>query len=168
MPEESMPSERIRFHWRIASYLSRDFGSTWQATQQLPSRNELYMEGGAVELSDGTFIQLDTYITPGEPGWGKGLMLISRDDLQTYEGPIEINVELTDVDFDGKDNGGNPHVAIRFHRRILELPEGDLLTVAYGRLHGENTPSHYMPSMKKRVACWCAHRIRGSIGSLFR
>ena len=117
-----MPSERIRFHWRIASYLSRDLGATWQATPQLAGRNELYMEGGAVELSDGTFLQLDTYITPGKLGWGKGLMLISRDDMQTYEGPIEINVELPDVDFDGKDDGGNPHVAIRFHRRVLELP----------------------------------------------
>jgi len=124
-------------------------GKTWQAVEQLPGRNELYMEGGAISLRDGTFLQLDTYITPGEPGWGKGLMLISRDDLRSYEGPVEIKVELPNVDFDGKDDGGNPHVAIRFHRRILELPEGDLLAVAYGRLHGENAPTHYMPSMKR-------------------
>lgn len=149
MPGESMPSERIRFHWRIASYVSRDHGASWQGVEQLPGKNELYKEGGAVELSDGTIIQLDTYVTPGEPGFGKGLMFVSRDDLQTYEGPLEMNFELPGVNFIGADDGGNPHHAIRLHRRVLEMPNDDVLAVLYGWFHGEESASGYMPNMNK-------------------
>jgi hypothetical protein len=149
MPEQSHPSDRIHFYWRIGSYISRDSGVNWSRADQLGGANELYMEGGAIELRNGTFLQLDTYITPGEPGYGKGLMLLSQDDLQTYEGPIEIDFELPGVNFDGHDDGGNPHRAMRLHRRILELPNGHLLTVLYGWYQGEETSSGYMPSMKK-------------------
>jgi hypothetical protein len=41
MPEEFLPDERIRFHWRIASFLSRDLGATWKEVEQLPDRNEM-------------------------------------------------------------------------------------------------------------------------------
>ncbi|MGZ4986745.1 MAG: sialidase family protein, partial [Limisphaerales bacterium] len=47
------------------------------------------------------------------------------------------------------DDGGHPHNAMRLHRRILELPNGDLLTTIYGWLEGDNTPSQYQPKMKK-------------------
>ena len=39
MPEVPIPSERIRFpHCRIASYVSRDHGASWQGVDQLPGR----------------------------------------------------------------------------------------------------------------------------------
>ncbi|MEO5803225.1 MAG: sialidase family protein, partial [Verrucomicrobiota bacterium] len=44
-------------------------------------------------------------------------------------------------------DGGHPHDAQRLHRRILEMPNGDLITTFYGQLFGDNTPSTYMPSM---------------------
>jgi hypothetical protein len=149
MPEESYPADRIHFHCIIASYISRNSGETWNREVPWPGQNDLYMEGGAIELTDGTFILLDTYVTPGKPGFGKGLMWMSKDDLQTFEDPIETHFELPGVNFDGADDGGNPHNAIRLHRRVLELPNGDLLSVLYGWYEGEDTSSGYMPSMKK-------------------
>lgn len=149
LPEKPLPSERICVYWRPASYVSRDRGASWERVEQLPGQNELYMEGGAVELSDGTFIQLDTFVTPGEPGFGKGVMLMSRDDLQSYEGPFEMNFELPGVNFSGNDDNGNPHDAIRLHRRVLEMPNGDVIALLYGWFHGEESASSYMSNMNK-------------------
>jgi hypothetical protein len=58
--------------------------------------------------------------------------------------------ELPNVDFYAStDDGGRPHAAQRQHRRILELPNGDLLTTFYGWIKGDNTPCTYIPRMKK-------------------
>ncbi len=153
MPEKPLPSERICVYWRPASFVSRDKGVNWerveQLREQLPGQNELYMEGGAVELSDGTFIQLDTFVTLGEPGFGKGLMLTSRDDLQSYEGPHEMNFELPGVNFIGDDDQGNPHHAIRLHRRVLEMPNGDVIALLHGWFHGDESASSDMPNINK-------------------
>ena len=38
---------------------------------------------------------------------------------------------------------------MRLHRRILELPNGDLLCTMYGHQHGDNSPADYMTTMMK-------------------
>jgi hypothetical protein len=56
--------------------------------------------------------------------------------------------DLPNVNFDGSsDDGGRPHNAQRLHRRIIEMPNGDLLTTFYGWLKGDNSPSTYRPTM---------------------
>ena len=47
------------------------------------------------------------------------------------------------------DDGGRNYGALRLHRRILELPNGDLLTTLYGRFEGDVTPAAYMPTMRR-------------------
>jgi hypothetical protein len=104
-----------------------------------------------VELSDGTILLLDTYVVPGaQPDHGVGELWKSHDDLQTIEGPYDVDVYLPQVAFTGSsDDRGRVHAAVRLHRSILELPNGDLLSTIYGRWAGDDAPAGYIASMLK-------------------
>jgi hypothetical protein len=145
------PSKRIFYPYALATVISRDRGETWTEFSLKPGDNGVNMEGGAIQLRGGTILVLETYVTPGDgPGKGLGLLYSSKDDYRTLEGPIDITCNLPGASFyNSTDDGGRPHAAMRLHRRILELPNGDLLTTLYGWLDGDNEPSGYTPSMKK-------------------
>jgi hypothetical protein len=151
IPEKPHASSRITYPWAMETRVSRDNGKTWIKLPLPPGENGLNMEGGALQLRDGTIMALDTYVTPGaQPDEGVGQLYTSTNDWQTLEGPQNISFTLPNVDFyASKDDGGHPHEAERLHRRILELPNGDLVTTLYGQLKGDKTPSTYMPSMMK-------------------
>ena len=52
------------------------------------------------------------------------------DDWKTLDGPRDVLFDMPNAKFDGSsDDGGRPHSAQRAHRRILELPNGDLITI---------------------------------------
>jgi hypothetical protein len=135
----------------MATVVSRDLGTTWTTIPLKPGENGLNMEGAAVPLRDGTILALDTYIMPGErAGEGIGQLYTSKDDWRTLDGPRDVPFDLPGVVFGAStDDGGRPHNAQRLHRRIIELPNGDLLTTLYGHMKGDNMPSTYMPRMKK-------------------
>ena len=152
VPDKPFPATRMTYFSAMSTVVSRDSGATWTAIPLKPGANGLNMEGGAVQLRDGTIIALDTYITPvaDDPNLGIGQLYTSRDDWQTLEGPNDVTFELPGVDFYGStDDGGRPHAAQRLHRRIIELPNGDLLTTFYGWMKGDDTPATYAPRMKK-------------------
>ncbi len=151
VPEKPFPTSRMVYHSAMETRISRDDGKTWTIIPLKPGENGLNMEGGAVQLRDGTILALDTYITPGtKPDEGIGQLYTSTNDWRTLEGPKDVVFEIPGADFYGsKDDDNHPHDAQRLHRRILELPNGDLLTTFYGRLKGDKTPSTYMPSMMK-------------------
>jgi hypothetical protein len=112
----------------------------------------LNLEGGAIQLRDGIILALDTYITPGAnpDRGGVGQRYRSSDDWRTLDGPTEAAFDLPGINFYGStDDGGRPHAAQRLHRRIIEMPNGDLLTTLYGLMKGDDTPCTYMPRMKK-------------------
>ncbi|NNU33253.1 hypothetical protein HK413_02070 [Mucilaginibacter sp. S1162] len=110
------------------------------------------MEGGITQLKDGTIIALETYVTPGDkPDTGAGLMYTSIDEYKTLQGPFPITFDIPNAEFYGSaDDGGRPHIAMRLHRRIPELPNGDLLTTIYGFQKGDDEPCPYQPKMKKK------------------
>jgi hypothetical protein len=145
------PSERIFYPYALATVISRDSGKTWKPFPLKPNDNGVNMEGGAIQLRDGSIIVLETYVIPAkEPGRGLGLLFASTDDYRTLQAPIEITFNVPGGNFHGStDDGGRPHAAMRLHRRILELPDGNLLTTLYGWLDGDNEPSGYKPTMKK-------------------
>jgi hypothetical protein len=145
------PQQRIFYPFALSTVTSRDGGATWNEFPLKPGDNGVNMEGGAVQLRDGMIIVLETYVTPGVgPGEGAGLLYFSNDDWRTLEGPIDITFNLPGSNFHGStDDGGRPHAAMRLHRRILELPNGDLLTTLYGWLEGDDEPSGYTPTMRK-------------------
>jgi hypothetical protein len=135
----------------MSTRVSRDGGLSWTDIPLKPGENGLNMEGGITQLRDGTIIALDTYIMPGErEGEGIGQLYTSKGDWRTVEGPIDVPFDLPSHNFYGStDDGGRPHAAQRVHRRIIELPSGDLLCTYYGWLKGDDTPSTYASHMKK-------------------
>ncbi|MEO7599641.1 MAG: sialidase family protein, partial [Opitutus sp.] len=151
---KSFPAERYASRWAMGTVISRDDGKTWTDLPLKPNENGLNMEGGAVQLRNGSIIALDTYVVPGKKkGEGAGQLYVSKDDWKTVEGPIEVTFNLPGVNFTGSsDDGGHPHTAVRLHRRILELPNGDLLTTIYGWFEGDTAPSAYMATMRKTRA----------------
>src|SRR5262249_33577139 len=106
-----------------------DGGVTWTIIPLKPRENGLNMEGGAMQLRDGTILALDTYLTPGtQPNTGLGQLYISTNDWHTLDGPKDVAFNLPKINFYGStDDGGHPHAAQRLHRRIIEMPNGDLL-----------------------------------------
>lgn len=150
-PDPPFPSPRMHYHYAMATVISRDGGKSWTGIPLKPGENGLNLEGGGVQLRDGAILALDTYITPGKrPGEGIGQLYTSKDDWRTLQGPEDVTFDLPGIDFYvSKDDGGHPHEAERLHRRILELPNGDLLTTFYGWLKGDKTPATYMPTMVK-------------------
>ena len=163
IPEKPIASPRMTYPWAMETRISRDNGKTWKLFPRHSNENGLNMEGGAVQLRDGAIIALDTYITPGaKPDEGIGQLYTSTNDWQTLEGPQDVSFELPDADFYcSKDDGGHPHDAQRLHRRILAMPNGDLLTTFYGWIKGDKTPSTYMPSMMKSRVMLARSKDRG-------
>ena len=151
LPQKPFPSNRISYPYALGTEVSRDGGKQWTNIPLKPGVNGLDMEGGITQLHDGTIIALDTYITPGDrPGLGMGQLYVSKDEWKSVQGPIDVEFDLPNAKFTGStDDGGRPHAAHRAHRRILELPNGDLLTTLYGWLEGDATPSTYAPKMMK-------------------
>jgi hypothetical protein len=151
LSKKPLPQERIFYPYALETVVSRDGGQTWNEFSLKPGDNGVNIEGGIVQLRDGAILALETYITPGEnPGEGRGLLYSSNDDYRTLQGPFEMTFDMPGANFHGSsDDGGRPHAAMRLHRRIIELPGGDLLTTIYGWLEGDNEPSGYTPTMKK-------------------
>ncbi len=151
VPEKPFPSKRMVYGSAMETVVSRDNGESWTRIPLTPGENGLNLEGGGIQLRDGTILALDTYITPSDkPGWGVGQIYTSKDDWHTLQGPQDVSFELPGVNFDASsDDGGHPHRAVRAHRRILEMPNGDLLVSIYGCLQEDHSPCPYQPKMMK-------------------
>ena len=147
----SIPSARYVSHWLMRTVISRDDGKSWTELPPKPGHNGVNLEGGGIQLRDGSLLALDTYVVPGaKPGQGLGELYSSADDWKTLQGPTVVTFNLPGINFNGSsDDGGRPHDAVRLHRRILELPNGDLLTTIYGWFDGDTEPSAYMATMRK-------------------
>lgn len=149
--EKSFPSDRYSSHWAMGTVISRDEGETWTRLPLKPGVNGLNLEGGAIQLRDGTILALDTYVVPDKaPGVGHGQLYVSTDDWQTVSEPIDAIFNLPGINFyASSDDNGKFYAAARLHRRILELPNGDLLTTIYCCFEGDNTPSAYVAKMMR-------------------
>ncbi|MBS0662961.1 MAG: exo-alpha-sialidase [Verrucomicrobia bacterium] len=149
-----LPSKRISYPSAIMTVVSRDGGRIWTEFPRPKGENGLNFEGGAVQLRSGRIVALDTYIPPtGDEQYGQGELYVSDDDWRTLRGPEEVLFHLPGVNYHGSsDDYGRAHVAVRLHRRLLELPDGDLLATVYGWFQGDNTPADYLPTMKKTRA----------------
>lgn len=152
VPDKPFAAHRISYPSAMCTVISRDQGATWTRIPLTPGQNGLNLEGGGIQLRDGTILALDTYITPGsQPDAGVGQIYISNDDWQTVQPAKDVPFELPNVNYYGsKDDGGRPHDAIRAHRRILEEPNGDLIATLYGCLYSDRTPCPYQPTMMKQ------------------
>lgn len=149
--KKPFPQERIFYPYALTTVISRDNGNTWNEFAFPAGDNGVNIEGGVIQLRDGTILALETYVTPGKKAdEGEGLLYYSNDDWRTLQGPVPMKFNIPNAEFyNSSDDGGRPHNAMRLHRRILELPNGDLLTTIYGFQKGDDEPSGYTPTMKK-------------------
>lgn len=164
LPEKPFGTKnRMTYAWRMATAVSRDGGRSWHRFVHQDDHDEVNIEGGAVELRDGTVLMLDTYVVPArEPGIGTGELWRSHDDWRTLEGPHDVAFHLPLVDFDASsDDGGHPHRAARLHRSIIELPSGELLTTMYAWHAEDRAPCSYTPTMMKTRCIIVRSRDRG-------
>ena len=163
VPEKSLPSARISYPSALETVVSRDQGRSWTPFPRRLGENGINLEGGVVQLREGIILALDTYITPGpRPDEGLGQLYTSTNDWRTLEVPREVTFELPGIEFYGStDDGGRPHAAQRLHRRILELPNGDVLASFYGWFTNDNTPCPYAPRMKKTRVMVARSQDRG-------
>ncbi len=115
LPQKPFPAKRIAYPYAMSTRVSRDGGLTWTTIPLKPGDNGLNMEGGAVQLRDGTIVALDTYVVPGEvPGMGVGQLYLSTDDWKTVRGPRDVLFDMPRAKFTGSsDDGGRPHAAQR-------------------------------------------------------
>lgn len=148
--QKAGPHKRMFYPYALSTVVSRDGGNTWNPVDT-PDANNLNLEGAIFELKNGTILALDTYVVPADkPDMGTGMLYTSKDEYRTLQGPVDVHFQIPNVDFFGStDDGGRPYGAARLHRRILEMPNGDLLTLIYGLLKGDTTPCPYQPKMKK-------------------
>lgn len=148
--QKAGPHTRMVYPYALATVVSHDEDHTWKPALP-PDANKVNIEGSIHQLKDGTILALDTYVVPGDkPDTGTGLLYTSIDEYKTLQGPIDISFRIPNPNFYGStDDGGRPYGAMRLHRRIVELPGGDLLTTIYGLQKGDNTPSGYTQTMMK-------------------
>lgn len=164
LPKKPHPQDRIFYPYALSTVVSRDGGNEWKEFPLKEGDNGVNIEGGIIQLRDGTILALETYVTPdpADPNKGQGLLFYSKDDYKSLEGPVAITFNIPGANFHGSsDDGGRPHAAMRLHRRIVELPGGDLLTTIYGWLREDNTPSGYTPTMRKTRVMLLRSKNRG-------
>ena len=74
LPPFNTKSKQV-YHTRINSVLSRDGGKTWTPWTLKKDHDDVFIEGGMVERSDGTILMFDTFImesaTRAEDGVGE-------------------------------------------------------------------------------------------------
>jgi hypothetical protein len=148
--KKALPQKRMVYPYELSTTLSSDGGNTWSPVVT-PGSDNVDLEGAVHQLKDGTILAFDTYVVPtATPNVGAGMLYTSNDEYKTLQGPIDIYFNIPNANFYAStDDGGRPHAAMRLHRRVLELPDGDLLTTIYGWLNGDDTPSGYTPTMMK-------------------
>jgi hypothetical protein len=155
---------KIVYPIRLGMAISRDGGITWAREIREKDHDDVNLEGGVLQLKDGTIYMLDSFVIPGaQPDQGVGEVWKSHDDFRTWEGPTTADIHLPGIKFTGStDDYGRQHAAARLHRSILELPNGELLATMYAWFNGDTAPASYIPSMKKTRVVLLRSRDRGA------
>lgn len=154
-PEKPLGTRPLNYPYATATYLSRDGGASFEKINiyQDPAKDDPFLEAGALELSDGTFFLMDTYVTPDpeeRKEHGVGEIWTSEDDLYTWKGPEVSKFYLPRINYyASSDDDGNASVGARLHRTTLQLPNGDLLAVMYAWFDEDCAPASYEPRMMK-------------------
>lgn len=98
--KKPFPQKRIFYPYAMSTVISRDNGKTWKDFSFPDGNNGVDIEGGAIQLRDGTILALEAYVTPGKnPNQGAGLLYYSKDDWHTLQGPSDITFNIPDAEF---------------------------------------------------------------------
>ncbi len=147
LPENHRKS---KYHGMEKTVVSRDDGITWQQFMGDAGQDKLSLQGGVAELNDGRIIFTECTVVPSDkPGVGIGRMWESTDDWKTLNGPLEVKYHIPEINFEGCNDNGTPVNKACLHRTLVELPNGDLITLLYGWFKGDNRPADYLSVMSK-------------------
>jgi len=155
---------KMVYPMRIGTAISRDRGATWAPWTYEANHDDVFIEGGAIECTDGSILMLDTFVMPGEkPDHGIGELWTSHDDLRSLHGPTAVDFYLPTIVWGGStdDNAAVKRNWARLHRSIIEMPNGDLLALMYSRFNGDTAPSAYLATMIKSREVVLRSRDRG-------
>lgn len=116
---------------------SVDTGKTWTTDPPRTIREE-----AIVQLRNGTVLAYNGHAPRTAPGsqQSKGAMFRSHDGGQTFEGPIEVTVNMPKAvrePIPAPESKYEHIIAMIFWRSILELPDGSLLAFMYGFWEGD-------------------------------
>ena len=144
------------------SIRSTDLGKSWKAWKPTSEQGAgPIFEGNVTQLQDGTILIVEWIAEgPESDGYFIGKLWESRDDWETLTGPFQSKVFLPQAK-SGFDDGGRPYGGVNFHRTLIEMPNGDLLTTAYGWFKEDVTPSSYMKTMMKFRSILLRSKDRG-------
>jgi len=141
---------------------STDLGKSWKPWKPTSEQGAgPIFEGNVTQLKDGTILIVEWIAEGPEPDeYFRGKLWESRDDWETLTGPFQAKVFLPQAK-SGFDDGGRPYGGVNFHRTLIEMPNGDLLTTAYGWFKEDVTPSSYMKTMMKFRSILLRSKDRG-------
>lgn len=155
MPQPGFNQRPQNYGCATCTQISRDDGRHFEKYIFEEGKDDPFLEAGAVELADGRFFFMDTYVTadPSEPKeHAVGETWWSTDDLKTLTGPGQNHLFLPGIDFYGSadDDGNLPQTGhSRLHRTTLQLPDGEILMLMYGHFMEDKAPASYEPKMMK-------------------
>jgi hypothetical protein len=73
---------KIVYPIRLGMAISRDGGITWAREVREKDHDDVNLEGGVLQLKDGTIYMLDSFVIPGaQPGHGVGEVWKSRNQI---------------------------------------------------------------------------------------
>ena len=143
------PSQNI-FPGLMQTFRSVDAGKSWKkwnpdSTQGIGPTTE----GAAVRLKDGTILIFEFIAEGRGNGHFVGKRWSSADNWKTLVGPEEFHLNVPGAEDSGFDDLGRPYSGMTFHRSVLELPGGDLISGLYCWFKGDTAGTSYRPEMKK-------------------
>lgn len=149
-PPRYVPPERNAFPGIPGTVVSRDGGNRWEMWNYRGEHGYgPTFEGAATALRDGTILLVEWIADgPASDGTWFGKLWESSDDFQTVSDLVPMRIHLPQARC-GFDDGGHPYGGLTFHRSLLEMPDGSLLTAAYCWFEGDTEPCPYRPSMCK-------------------
>jgi hypothetical protein len=163
---QAQVSRKIAYPGVWKTVRSTDHGQSWHSWSPAKGQGEgPFTEGNVAQGKDGKILVLEWLARgPDSNGYFTGNIWESRDDWLSLEGPYPAKMYVPEGKA-GVDDGGDAISGIFLHRTLVEMPNGDWLTRAYGWFKEDSTPSTY-PKMNKTRTLLLRSTIVGVTGHL--
>jgi len=159
---QAQVSRKIAYPGVWKTVRSTDHGQSWHSWSPAKGQGEgPFTEGNVAQGKDGKILVLEWLARgPDSNGYFTGNIWESRDYWLSLEGPYPAKMYVPEGKA-GVDDGGDAISGIFLHRTLVEMPNGDWLTTAYGWFKEDSTPSTYQPKMNKTRTLLLRSRDRG-------
>ncbi len=151
VPDKPFPSNRMTYFSAMSTRVSRDGGASWLEIPLKPGENGLNMEGAPCSCATArSWRSTRTSCRVRSPMKGSANSIRQRMIGRPCRGRRMSRSNSLGLNSTARRMmAAAPTPPSRLHRRILELPNGDLLTTVYGWMKEDRTPAVYAPKMMK-------------------